>query len=179
MNRDERSAKRLSSFQIMKPARREVDGLKEAKIFSFKVRTLDWLYEKGPGFQDKKLLSAPWSPAVRTRAQDFLDGRKFVFTRSINSSLVALPSGFRFRCNGSQYVLDLFPTKLCSPHLATSLALTLSKSLDLCDTHLANLPQSVFINAPPLGSLSAGNISPPHIFHSEAIVTRPAKPRRH
>jgi hypothetical protein len=30
---------------------------------------------------------------------------------------------------------------------------------------------------PPVGSFSAGNISPDHMFHSEAAVTRPAKPR--
>ncbi len=29
---------------------------------------------------------------------------------------------------------------------------------------------------PPLGSLSAGKISPPHIFHSAEAVTMPAKP---
>jgi len=29
----------------------------------------------------------------------------------------------------------------------------------------------------PVGSFSAGNMSPPHIFHNDATVTRPAKPK--
>jgi len=37
---------------------------------------------------------------------------------------------------------------------------------------------SVQYSGSPLGSFSAGNTSPPHIFHREATVTSPAKPRK-
>jgi hypothetical protein len=41
---------------------------------------------------------------------------------------------------------------------------------------LSTVAEEVKGYIPPVGSFSAGNMSPPNIFHNDAIVTRPAKP---
>jgi hypothetical protein len=95
-------------------------------------------------------------------------------TRSISCSLVAFASGCRLR-----YHLG----KLCVFVLGLPLT-ALNQRLSSVSVHVSGSACSMLdllsymesISLPPEGSFSAGNMSPPHMFHNEVKVTIPANP---
>ena len=102
----------------------------------------------------------------------------FDLTRSSKSSREALLSGFRLRYSRSRVSpLLVGESEECLQLQATFSAQILSMFLDLSLLSVDRHPV-LGDHLPPLGSFSAGNVSPPQMFHSETAVTIPAKPKK-
>lgn len=102
----------------------------------------------------------------------------FAFTRSINSCLVILSLGSSLRCAFVSIALlhegtDKLTTR---SHLRNSVSVHASGSAHHVSAQQIKPWSNHCFDLPPVGSFSAGNISPFHMFHSPASPTRPANP---